>query len=390
LLWAAALAAAFAAVASPSAARAQGWSVGVDAGRIRSSLDPIARQTQSVAANLGYADAATAFRLSAGIPTSSDSVRWAAVAASKRFSATRSAFTGGIDLSGSAFAFQISRSVPGSAGGLLDPFGSPAPSSTATASGQAVSAQAMPLLAYETGSMELQARAGMSYYNAEARPETKNRAVKLGDVQLTLHSSPAFAVAVVMRHYVPRQEDAATFAGTSAAGALGRLRVVGNVGTWIGGVPDEGGGAAPTWSMGAELRLTNRASLEAAARHDSFDPLFRSAAQTSWSIGASMLLGRVRKPPVAPVPADYNNGAATIRVPAALLTSTPRVAGDFNGWKPESMERVGTSWSYRVLVAPGVYNYAFVAPDGTWYVPEGVPGRKDDGMGGQVAVLVVR
>jgi hypothetical protein len=37
-----------------------------------------------------------------------------------------------------------------------------------------------------------------------------------------------------------------------------------------------------------------------------------------------------------------------------------------------------------------VYNYSFVAPDGTWYVPQSVPGRKDDGMGGHVAVLVIR
>ncbi|HEY8485417.1 MAG TPA: hypothetical protein VIL13_12465 [Longimicrobiales bacterium] len=41
-------------------------------------------------------------------------------------------------------------------------------------------------------------------------------------------------------------------------------------------------------------------------------------------------------------------------------------------------------------VAPGVYHYAFVTADGKWFVPESVPGRKDDGMGGHVAVLVVR
>ena len=54
------------------------------------------------------------------------------------------------------------------------------------------------------------------------------------------------------------------------------------------------------------------------------------------------------------------------------------------------MEREGDHWVYRVAVAPGVYNYAFVGADGTWFVPESVPGRKDDGMGGFVAVVVVR
>jgi hypothetical protein len=54
------------------------------------------------------------------------------------------------------------------------------------------------------------------------------------------------------------------------------------------------------------------------------------------------------------------------------------------------MQREGDHWTYTVAVPRGVYNYAFVDADGTWFVPKGVPGRKDDGMGGQVAVLVVR
>ena len=45
--------------------------------------------------------------------------------------------------------------------------------------------------------------------------------------------------------------------------------------------------------------------------------------------------------------------------------------------------------STRPELAPGVYHYAFVAEDGTWFVPESVPGRQDDGMGGHTAVLVV-
>ena len=43
-----------------------------------------------------------------------------------------------------------------------------------------------------------------------------------------------------------------------------------------------------------------------------------------------------------------------------------------------------------VKLDPGVYNYAFVTPAGEWFVPESVAGRKSDGMGGHVAVLVVR
>jgi len=54
------------------------------------------------------------------------------------------------------------------------------------------------------------------------------------------------------------------------------------------------------------------------------------------------------------------------------------------------MEREGDDWTYTVAVPRGVYSYAFVGADGAWFVPEGVPGRKDDGMGGHVAVVVVR
>jgi hypothetical protein len=54
------------------------------------------------------------------------------------------------------------------------------------------------------------------------------------------------------------------------------------------------------------------------------------------------------------------------------------------------MQRSGNHWVYTVALKPGVYNYAFVDPNGDWFVPEKHPGRKQDGMGGEVAVLVVR
>jgi hypothetical protein len=67
----------------------------------------------------------------------------------------------------------------------------------------------------------------------------------------------------------------------------------------------------------------------------------------------------------------------------------PAIAGDFTGWKPVPMQRDGSRWTYMVKLEPGAYHYAFVAEDGTWFVPESVAGRQDDGMGGHVALLVV-
>ena len=103
-----------------------------------------------------------------------------------------------------------------------------------------------------------------------------------------------------------------------------------------------------------------------------------------------MLTSGRPRPITPPVAAAYVDGRATIQLPVSATSTRPSIAGDFNAWKPAPMEREGDHWVYRVVVTPGVYNYSFVAADGTWFVPDGVPGRKDDGMGGVVAVVVVR
>ena len=43
----------------------------------------------------------------------------------------------------------------------------------------------------------------------------------------------------------------------------------------------------------------------------------------------------------------------------------------------------------RLPLAAGVYQYSFRAASGEWFVPASTPGRRDDGMGGHDAVLVV-
>ena len=91
-----------------------------------------------------------------------------------------------------------------------------------------------------------------------------------------------------------------------------------------------------------------------------------------------------------PVPSKYEGGRATIRLAASESKTAPSIAGDFNAWKPAPMRREGGYWTYIVTVDPGVYQYAFVGESGEWFVPKSVAGRKDDGMGGHVAVLVVR
>ena len=91
----------------------------------------------------------------------------------------------------------------------------------------------------------------------------------------------------------------------------------------------------------------------------------------------------------APVPARSRDGRAVVALPARAAKGRPSIAGDFTGWKPVPMQRDGSRWTYTAKLEPGTYHYAFVGEDGTWFVPESVPGRQDDGMGGHVAVLVV-
>jgi hypothetical protein len=375
-------------IALPSDMRAQAWRLGVDAGRIRSNLDPVARQSETLLVSAGYDDRSAALRLSAGIPTPADSMRWAAIGVWKRFSVKRNGFTTGIDLSGNAFAYQLKQSVSQPVDDIFDPLRSRTSAAPAATAGRAVAAEVLPIVGVERGILHLQARGGMSYYDASTTAATSDRVVGIAELQLLVQPSPAFALAPVVRRVAPRGEKAATFAGGIWAFSGGRLKLAGSIGRWIGGI-DQGVGDASAWSLGGELRVAPRTSITASARHTGVDPMYRTPAQTSWSIGASFLL-RQRPTPSQPVAVRDRNGVATIRLPVSTSSSPPRVAGDFNNWTPSPMERDGTGWRYTLTARPGVYNYAFVAPDGTWFVPDDVPGRKSDGMGGHVAVLVIR
>jgi hypothetical protein len=360
---------------------AQQWKLGVDGGRIRSAIDPLARESESVVTGLGYDDPITAFRISTGVPTESGSPYWGALAAWRRLAAKKSGFVGGVDVSGHGFAFQ-SRQQSTSPSNVFNRV------MMVSTSGHAAAGQAMPVIGFETDAFQLQARAGVSVYNASTQGQTHDRVVRLADGQLTYQPTPSIAVMPVVRRFAARNESPATFAGASTVVAQGRVSAWGSLGQWLDGADTSTSGQA-IWSAGGQLRLSHRASVNATTRHDGYDPLYLNPPQTSWSVGLSILLGKA-KSPREPVPAAYEKGVATIRLSADLFPSPPRLAGDFNKWTPVPMERDGSFWTYRVAAQPGVYNYAFVAPDGTWYVPERVPGRKDDGMGGQVAVLVIR
>jgi len=372
-------------IALPGIASAQQWRVELQGGRIRSTLDPSARSTESVVAGIGYDDLTTAFRISTGAPTRGEAPYWGAVGAWKRLTLSKSGFFAGIDLSGNGFLFQDRAAQTTSGGGFLDPFSQV----SQPTSGNALAGQAVPVVGFESGPIELQARAGVSYYTATIGGQSRDRTVRLGDVQLTFRPTTSVALVPVVRRFQAANENAATFAGLSGVVAQGRSSFWGSVGQWLNGA-DTTSAAKTAWEAGGSFRLTDRATMNAGARRDGFDPLYLSPPQTSWRVGMSIQFGAISKLPSSPEPAVYEKGMATIRLPASDATAAPSVAGDFNDWNPAPMERDGKFWSYTVAAGPGVYNYAFLSGDGDWFVPENVPGRKDDGMGGHVAVLVIR
>lgn len=367
-------------IAATTPLHAQQWHVEGQAGRIRSALDPANTASESFAVGLRYDQVNSGFRISAGIPTSGDQALWGAVAGAHRFAFRSGSFLAGVDASANLFALhdRVDRTRE-----VEDVFQRrtvvPAPS----LSGFAGAVQGMPVIGFETMRLQGHLRAGVSHYTSEFGEQQRDRTVSLADAQLSWLPNASIAIMPALRYYSAAEDDY-KFAGVTAVAGTATGNVWASTGRWLDIEQQDA-----TWAAGATLRLHKRATLTASGRHDSIDPLYMTPAQTAWSVGFSVQVGGVT-PATAPVASVHEAGTATIRLPLAKAPTAPRVAGDFTKWQPQPMQRSGDAWVYSVKLAPGVYNYAFVDAKGDWFVPEEFPGRKKDGMGGVVAVLVVR
>lgn len=180
-----------------------------------------------------------------------------------------------------------------------------------------------------------------------------------------------------------------TYPEISAAAVWSRNRVKAHarVSRWLhGDLPDAG------WSVGAEVAVTERLAIIGHAARPTTDILFFSPAQRSLSIGLRFGPG-APPPPALPAPAFAAPGERVrleVSVEAAGEEGPLRVAGGFNGWEPAPMRHEGDHWVIELSLERGVHEFAFVRPDGSWFVPEETPGRKADGFGGYVATVVVR
>lgn len=77
----------------------------------------------------------------------------------------------------------------------------------------------------------------------------------------------------------------------------------------------------------------------------------------------------------------------------AATADEVRLVGDFNGWGraegPVRTERRDGHWVFRVELAPGRYQYAFLVDGKTWLPDPGAPSIIPDGFGGANSVLYV-
>ena len=375
------LAVAVACLSAGATARAQEWRAGVQYGRIAHDFLP-GSATSEIVLGLQRADASSGFGISAGIPVANDAY-WGVFAARKRFDAGLR-LGPLLDLSGHAFLQHDARPRAS-----RDDPAFPAPGESLAPeeprnSGQGIGGDALVGAFAAVRRVRFEARVGATGQTREVAGVSSRRVLPVGDARVALRTSPLSVVAEARAW--DAEEGRHAYAGASASLSLRPLTVWGSLGEWV-----EGGVDDVSWSAGGSLALGNRLAFEVTARGNAFDPLYRTESALSVMAGLTVRLGP-STPPLpdrAPIPARYENGRAQVRVRAADAPGCPAIAGDFTGWKPSAMRRDGDHCTFEVDVAPGVYHYAFVAKDGSWFVPESVPGRQSDGMGGWVAVLVV-
>jgi hypothetical protein len=360
------------------AARGQDWSLETQAGQIRAVGDSSGLVADTLLVGTRYDHPTGGLRLSTGLPTGASAPLWGALGGWRRAMARPGrGIAFGADFAGNGFLLRDRGGHP-----LPGPEPPPAPAAPAI-SGYAIAGQILPGLGYERRGFQVHGRSGVSWYRSRLGQAERDRGVWVSELQAVVTGGASYAVLPAVRHYRDRTRHY-TYGGVTGMATRGRATGWGTIGTWMATFDTE-----VPWAVGGSVRLHQRLAVSASVRREAFDPLYLRAPHTSWALGATLRLAGRSAPPPPPVPAAYTGGRATVHLPVSATRSRPRIAGDFNGWEPAPMERHGDHWSYTVTVEPGVYHYAFVDERDEWFVPERTPGRRVDGMGGHVAVLVV-
>jgi len=340
--------------------RAQGWTADVSVGRISQPSLPGGVGSTGAALALRYEGPRWGY-LSAGAPFDSAGPAWGAAGAGARWTTPWRGLELGVDADAHGFGYH---------------------DAVARAGGGGVTVAAMPLLAGARGPVRVELRSGVQHHTSSFDGETVSRTLHASDLRASAGTG-AFRATAEAR-YVRAPDGDYPFLGGGVEAVRGPGSAWAYTGTWLSDAVDE-----PVWGVGGRLRVRGRLDLFASVQQETNDPLFRNAPRRSWSLGVSRRLGRPAPDPAAAAAPERTAGGVTFRVPLAATREAPALGGDFNEWKPVPMVRQGDAWVLTLPLGRGVYRYAYRGADGEWFVPEGTPGRQDDGFGGVAAVLIV-
>jgi hypothetical protein len=346
-----------------NAALAQGWSADVSAGRLVD--DPLSAHigTNNLIGRLQYDTRRDAWVYGAvAAPWGTGATFWSAVGTGGRVMLHGSQLTRinvGVDAGAHGFSFRDRVVDRVGTGGTLE---------------------AIPFTRLAVGSGFVEGSAGWRGHTLSFDGVRENRGVF--ETGARAGYGTTFSVEADAR-WVHASEGTYPFVGATLAYQASPIQVWGQVGKWLATDLSE-----RVWALGSSVSLGVRTSVWASVRQDAPDPLYWNPSRRSWSVGLTQRLGRIPAPLVAVERSQA--GTVVVRLRATEAPSgAVSIAGDFNNWQPAAMQREGSEWVVRLPLGPGVYNYTFRSATGDWFVPPSTAGRRDDGMGGYLAVLVV-
>jgi hypothetical protein len=351
------------AVCHTTAAGGQGWSAEVSAGRL--VYDPVFASvgTNNLMGSVRYDTRRQTWVYgAAAVPASDGGTFWGASGAGGRvmlpaLQAGRASI--GADLGAHGFSFRDRVAAQAGTGGALD---------------------AMPFARIAAGDGFVEARGGWRGQTLSFAGVRENRGV------FETGARGGYGTTVRVEgdaRWVHASEGTYPFIGATVAYDASPVQMWGHVGKWLSADLDE-----RVWALGTSVSLGARTTVWGSVRQEGPDPLYWNPTRRTWSVGLTQRLGRVPAP-LVPLTASQA-GTVVVRLPGGdAPAGAVAIAGDFNNWQPAPMQREGPDWIVRLPLGPGVYHYTFRSASGDWFVPPSTAGRRDDGMGGYVAVLVV-
>lgn len=344
-------------------ARGQGWSADVFAGRLVYDLPTARVRTNNLVGSIRYDTRSDTWVYGAvAAPAGDGATFWGAAGTGGRVMLPRSQVSRagfGADVGAHAFSFRDRVVDQVGTGGTFE---------------------AIPFTRFSAGAGFVEGRAGWRGYTLSFAGARENRGV--------FETGARGGYGTTFRlegdaRWVYASEGTYPFVGATVAYDVSPVQLWGHVGKWLATDLDE-----RVWALGSGVGLGVRTTVWGSVRQEAPNPLYWSSTRRSWSIGLTQRLGRVPAP-LVPV-ARSQAGTVVVRLPATEAPAgAVSIAGDFNNWQPAPMRREGGEWIVRLPLAPGVYHYTFRSAEGDWFVPPSTAGRRDDGLGGYVAVLVV-